>query len=137
MVRDVHRQALHFKLPHDKLEDASLILDPFGYSHRQYRHTDLQGIVHCDSQEVGVQQGLLDGMELPLLQHDAGCPLILDVEREDRIVSGAGVQDSQQVLGVHGQGERRFPLAVEHGGYPAMDSHLARGVLAETGPDLS
>ena len=43
VLRDVRRQTLHFKLPEDKLEDASLILDPPGHTHRKDRHADLQG----------------------------------------------------------------------------------------------
>jgi hypothetical protein len=46
-------------------------------------------------------------------------------------VAGLGVQDAQNLLGVHFDGDRLKTRAVDHGGNLAGDANAAGGILVE------
>jgi hypothetical protein len=93
-------KALDFDFAQDLVEHAAFVLDADGHADQLDRNAGLHGLVHGDALEVDVQQRIADGLILPVDDHDLGQALACDVDVEDRVVAGLGVQDAQDLLGI-------------------------------------
>ena len=129
----VARQHFDLDLAIHEVDDATLLLDALGLALEDDRDRDRQHLVHRDLIEVGMEQLVVDRVELILLdQHPrvaagVGQPL----ETDERVDARFRVQDLQQRLRIDGDLER-LPLlgAVEHGRDASARAQPARLVLA-------
>ena len=75
-------------------------LTPFGSPLSTIGTVTVSGLVHRDRVEVGVQQLVVDRIELVLLDEHLAAAELDPVEPDQRVDAGLGVQDPQQQLRV-------------------------------------
>ncbi len=131
-VRDVGGEALHLDLAHDHVHDAALVLHAVGHALEDDRHLDVDLLVHLDALEVGVDEGVGDGVDLDVLHHDVALLLgPLHGEEQDRVRPLLRAQDLDDALGVDGDGHGLLAAAVNDAGdHPDLGGLLA-GLLAD------
>ena len=132
VLRDVGRQTLDFDLAAHEVDDAALLLDALRLALDEDGDGDGQQLVHRDGVEVGVEQLVVDRVELVLLhEHLAALADVRAFEPDQRVDAGVGVQDAQEHLGVNGD-LGRLPLdgAVDDRGDLPRGAQPARLVLA-------
>ena len=132
VLRDVGRQTLDFDLAADEVDDAALLLDALRLALEDDRHRDREQLVHRDGVEVGVEQLVVDRIELVLLdQHLAARRQARAFEPDQRVDAGLRVQDAQQHLRVDRDLRRLVLLgAVDDRGNAPRRAQAARLVLA-------
>ncbi len=136
VVRDVVREALDLYLAQDELEDPTLHLHAFGLAGDVNGDFELQPGVAGHAHHVHVQQVAVGRIHLPVPQHHTGGRFTPNVQREDGVVAGLGVQDLGDFPGVDHDGDRRPAAPVHHGRDASRMSQASRGVLAEILPRL-
>ena len=131
-------QRLELDLAIDEVDDAALLLDALGLALEHDRHGDRQHLVHRDLVEVGVEQPVIDRVELIFLDQDAGIAgRGHALEPNQRVDAGLRVQDLRQRLWIDGN-LQRFALlcAVEYRRYAPARAQPPRLVLASSFPGL-
>ena len=74
VLRDVARQTLDLDLAVDEVDDAALLLDALGLALEHDRNRDGDRLVHRDLVEVGVEQLVVDRIDLVLLDEHRVSP---------------------------------------------------------------
>ena len=115
-----------------EVDDAALLLDALRLALEDDRDRDGEQLVHRDRVEVGVEQLVVDRVELVLLdEHLAAPPRLGPFEPDQRVDAGVRVQDAQQHLRVDGDLGRLVLLgAVDDGRNAAGRAQAPRLVLA-------
>jgi hypothetical protein len=89
-----------------------------------------------DSDQVNVKKLAMDGLGLPVADHDSRWSLPSNREREDGIVAGLGVENLENLLGIHCHGNRGTSAPVNHARDPPRTPEAARRILPEILPRL-
>jgi hypothetical protein len=132
VLRNLGRQHLDLDLAVHEVDDASLLLDPLRLSLQHDGDGDGDGLVHRDLVEVGVEQLVIDGVELVLLDEHARVAAV-ELQADERVHARLRVQDPHQVLRVDGDLHRlAFLGPVEHRGNPPARAQASRFVLASS-----
>ncbi len=97
VLGDVRRQTLDLNLAGHEVEQAALQLHALGLALQQHRHGHDDRLVHRELVEVGVEQRVRDGIELIFLDEHLRSRAI-ELERDERVDAGVGVEDPQQRL---------------------------------------
>jgi hypothetical protein len=108
-------EALDLDFSHDLLEDATLGLDADGDVDEGNGDGDTHHLVHGDALHVDVEELALDGLVLPVNDHGLAALAAGDLEIEDGVVAGFGVEDAGDDAGIYGDGDGGLARAVDDG----------------------
>ena len=131
VARDIAREALDLDLAQNMLEDAALVLHARRNTDQLDRHRHAHHLVHRNPLQVDVQQLALDRLMLPVDDHRLGNGRAFDVQVEDGVVTGVGVQNLGDDPGVDRYRDRILSGAINNGGNLAGDANAARRILVE------
>ena len=135
-ARDVARQALDFHFAQNLLQNAALLLHAGSLALEHDRHTDLQLLVHSDALQVDVQQMALDGLILPVHDHGLGALAAFEVQIENGVVAGLGMQNARHLAWIESHRKRLLARAIDDAGDLAALTHPAGHVLVARSPRL-
>src|SRR5205823_6470358 len=93
VARNIARQTLDLNLTQHVLEDTALRLHADGNTDQLNRHRHAHRLIHRDSLQVDVQQLALDRLMLPVDDHRLYRARTLDIQVEDRVVTGVRVEN--------------------------------------------
>ena len=129
---NVGRQALDLDVAADELDQAALLLDALRLAVDEHRDGHLQELVHRDAVEVGVEHRVRDRVELEVLHEHARVARARQLQRDQRVLAGLGVENLQQRLGRHRNRRRAFAVAaVEHRRDLAFATRAPRLIFSE------
>ncbi len=106
-------------------------LTPVGDTDEADGDADFHRLVESNALEIDVQQGVADGLILPVHDHGLGQTLAGDVHVKDGVVAGLGVQDAQDLLGIELDGDGFVTRSIDDGGNLAGNAHTAGCILVE------
>ena len=108
VLGNVARQHFDLDLAVHEVDDAALLLDALGLALEDDRDRDRQHLVHRDLIEVGVEQLVVDRIELIFLDEHRVSRLgpVDSLEADERVDARFRVQDPQQRLRIDGDLDR-------------------------------
>ena len=136
VLRNIVRQAFDFDGASDDFEQAALHLDAGGLALGGDGNADADALGEIDALEIGVQQRVLDGIDLMVDHHDGGVFAALDGQREDGVVSSGAADDLENLARVDRDRNGILECSVDDGGDLARTARTARFILAARGTHL-
>ena len=128
-------QALDHDLAVHEVHDGALGLDALGFARQMDRHRELEQLVHRHAIEIGVEQLVVDGVQLVFADQHARVARAVELERDQRVDARIRMQDPHQLLRIDGQ---RLGLglgaAVQHGGNASLTPESSGFVAAKSIP---
>src|SRR5207249_732065 len=102
-------------LPPDEFEDAALLLDTLRLALDRHRNGDVDGAVHPDAVEIGVEHRVGDRIELIFLDQHARIARPAEFQRDEGVGAGLGVKNLEQRARIHRDWRRLAAAALAAG----------------------
>src|SRR5262249_10332882 len=129
-LRDVARQTFDFDLARDQFENSTINLHSSSLSSDVDRNGHSDRDVHRNAVEVGMQEAVLDGINLQIFQDRIPRAGARDVELKNRFPSSFRTQHFLQCFWIHGNGNIPALSAVDNPRHQTLSTQPPRGILA-------
>ena len=107
---NVRRQALDLNFAQHLIENSAFGLDADRYAQQFDADSHAQKLVERDALQVNVNQLVLDWLALPIDDHGLGGGMSGDLDIEDGVMAGLGVEDPRNLFRIQLQQQRdRIP----------------------------
>src|SRR5262245_18199457 len=127
---NVAGQTFDFDLARDQFENSTINLHPASLTSDVDRNGHSDRDVHGDAVEIGMQEAVLDGINLQVFQDCTRRAGSGNVQLKDRVASGFGTQYFLQRFWIDGNGYISALSAVDNPRHQTLPAQPPRGILA-------